>query len=107
MRMRWVLEELKAKGLYFVDSRTAVTTVAESLAREMHIPTTRRRIFLNDTKSYSAIEAEWNRALRIAQREGSVLVIGHVYPETLAALRVLVPCDSALVRFVKASALVR
>lgn len=103
--MRWVLDEVKTKALYFIDSRTTPKTIAESLAHSLNIPATRRQVFLDDSKVLADIEAEWSRAMRIAGRTGRVLVIGHVYPETLAALRILIPRDSSKVRFVSASAL--
>lgn len=106
-RMRWILEEVRAKSLYFVDSRTTPKTVAESLARVMKIPTASRQVFLDDSKAMADIEAEWAKAVRIAEHSGRVVVIGHVYPETLAALRTIVARDSNRVRFVTASALVR
>lgn len=107
MRMRWILEEVGAMRFFFIDSRTTSKTVAESMAKEMHIRTTSRQVFLDDSKSRADIEAEWSRAMRIARHAGRVLVIGHVYPETLAALRELMPRDSGVVRFVTASELVR
>ena len=44
--MSAVLDELKAAGLFFVDSRTIATSVAYQLAREKLIPTAKRDMFL-------------------------------------------------------------
>ncbi len=106
-KMRWILEEVRAQHLFFVDSRTTKNTVAESLALEMGIPTASRQGFLDDLKGFADIRKEWTRAIRLAERSGSVVVIAHVYPETLEALRVLIPQSRASVRFVLVSTLVR
>ncbi|MFC1887521.1 divergent polysaccharide deacetylase family protein [Candidatus Cloacimonadota bacterium] len=45
--MRIVLDELKNKGLYFVDSRTSQSSIAYSLAQEMMIPALENNLFLD------------------------------------------------------------
>lgn len=105
-RMRWILEEIRARRLFFVDSRTTDASVAQRLASSMGIPTTSRQVFLDNDTSFAGIEREWARALRFAEKDGRVLVIGHVYPGTPAALRILVARDRGRVQFVLASALV-
>jgi uncharacterized protein len=107
VRMRWILEEIRDRHLFFVDSRTTVGTVAEALAHRMGIPSVSRRVFLDDSKQLRDIEVQWNRAVHLAERSGSVLVIGHIYPETLEALANLVPRYGSHVRFVVASELAR
>ena len=106
-RMRWVLEEVRDRRLFFIDSRTTARSVAATLSREMGIPSASRRVFLDDSRGFADIEREWARALRYADTEGSALIIGHVYPETLAALRLLVARDRARVTLVRARALAR
>ena len=46
------------------------------------------------------------RALKLAEKDGSVLIIGHIYPETVEALEKLVPRTKGQVRFVTAGQLV-
>ena len=106
-RMRWVLEEVRDRRLFFIDSRTTARSVAATLSREMGIPSASRRVFLDDSRGFADIEREWARALRYADTEGSALSIGHVYPETLAALRLLVARDRARVTLVRARELAR
>ncbi|MEO6445899.1 MAG: divergent polysaccharide deacetylase family protein [Gemmatimonadaceae bacterium] len=105
-KMRWVLEELQKQNLFFFDSRTTDKSVGETMARSIGVPTAARRVFLDNVKEFASIEAEWTRAVRFAERDGSALVIGHVYPKTLAALRVLVPQYAGRLQFVAVSEVV-
>ncbi len=106
-RMTWVLQEIKARHCFFVDSRTEKDSVAFDVAKELGIATVQRKVFLDDDKDFAAIEKQWDRAIAIAKKEGEVLIIGHIYPETVEALEKLVPRSKGEVRFVKASELVR
>ncbi|MGB1548405.1 MAG: divergent polysaccharide deacetylase family protein, partial [Alphaproteobacteria bacterium] len=44
-RLAMVFQELKTRGLLFIDSRTTSETVARKLAREMSIPFAERKVF--------------------------------------------------------------
>lgn len=106
-RMRWVLEEFLGRQLFFLDSRTTKETVAMDVAHGLGIPTAQRNIFLDDDKSFAEIEKQWERALALAQRDGSAIAIGHIYPETVEALEKLIPGAKGRVEFVRAGTLVR
>ena len=106
-RMGWVLQEIKARKLFFVDSRTEKDSVAFDVAEQLGIPAVERKVFLDDDKAFPAMEKQWDRALKLAEKDGSVLIIGHIYPETVEALEKLVPRSKGQVRFVKAGELSR
>jgi polysaccharide deacetylase 2 family uncharacterized protein YibQ len=106
-RMGWVLQELKARKFFFVDSRTEKESVAYEVAEQLGIPAAERRVFLDDDKAFPSMEKQWERALKLAEKDGSVLIIGHIYPETVEALEKLVPRSKGQVRFVTAGQLVR
>jgi polysaccharide deacetylase 2 family uncharacterized protein YibQ len=106
-RMTWILQEIKAKKCFFVDSRTEKDSVAFDVARELSIPTVERKVFLDDDKSFREISKQWDRALALAHKDGQVLVIGHIYPETVEALEKLIPAARGRVTFVKAGDLAR
>jgi polysaccharide deacetylase 2 family uncharacterized protein YibQ len=89
--MRWLMEELKTKGLYFVDSRTSAQTQALTIAEKIHLPSRKRDVFLDDERTRSNIQYQLRRALKLAQQQGSAIAIGHPYPETLAELEHLQP----------------
>jgi polysaccharide deacetylase 2 family uncharacterized protein YibQ len=106
-RMTWILEEIKARHCFFVDSRTEKDSVAYDVAEELKIPSVQRKVFLDDDKSYDEMAKQWERAIGIARKEGQVLIIGHIYPETVEALEKLIPKSKGEVKFVKAGDLVR
>lgn len=106
-RMTWVLQELKARHCFFVDSRTEKDSVAFDVAKALGIRSVQRKVFLDDDKSFPEMEKQWDRALAIAKKEGEVLIIAHIYPETVEALEKLVPRTKGVVEFVKAGELAK
>ena len=106
-RMTWVLEEIKARHCFFVDSRTEKDSVAFDVATDLGVPTVQRKVFLDDDKDAAAIARQWQRALDLAHAQGQVVAIGHIYPETVAALEKLIPAAQGRVTFVFASALAK
>lgn len=89
--MGWLMQELKSRHLYFVDSRTSAQTQALIMAKKIHLPSRRRDVFLDDVRTRTAIKAQLLQALKQAQQQGSAIAIGHPYPETLAELEQLQP----------------
>jgi polysaccharide deacetylase 2 family uncharacterized protein YibQ len=90
--MRWLMQDLACiGGLYFVDSRTDVRTVARREARRAGLANARRDVFLDHVIEPQAIRAQFERLLRLARARGSAIGIGHPYPETLAVLAELLP----------------
>lgn len=89
--MTWLMQELGREDLFFVDSRTTAHSVAVEMAREQSVPATERDIFLDTEQNAKAINAQLDRAIRIARQTGQVIVIGHPYPETLAVLEQRLP----------------
>jgi uncharacterized protein len=86
LQMQWVMRELKARELYFVDSLTTPKSVAASTATEFAVPNLRRQVFLDNKATFENIDFEFRRLLEIAKKNGSAVGIGHPYPETLAYL---------------------
>ena len=89
--MGWVMEELRDRGLFFLDSLTTARSVAASKAREAGIPTLRRDVFLDNDRTEKAIGRQLRRALDRALRTGRAVAIGHPYPVTLETLRKWAP----------------
>jgi polysaccharide deacetylase 2 family uncharacterized protein YibQ len=106
-RMGWVLQEIKARNFFFVDSRTEKDSVAYDVAEQLGVSSVQRRVFLDDDKAFPEMEKQWERALKLAEKDGFVLIIGHIYPETVEALEKLVPRTKGRVRFVRAGELVK
>lgn len=82
--MSWLMEEIAAhEGMFFVDSYTTHHSVALQMAGENGVAATRRHVFLDNDRSAVAIQREFARLTRLAQRDGLAIAIGHPYPETL------------------------
>lgn len=90
--MTWLMQDLKQRGdLFFVDSRTSAQTVAEQMAQEQGVPVLRRHVFLDHDPTPQAVEAEFERLLALARRQGEAIAIGHPYPSTLDVLERRLP----------------
>lgn len=85
--MQLLMQELKARHLLFLDSRTTAATVAESTARRFGVPTLRRTVFLDDSNSLTKVQAEFQRAVSMARHKGWAVAIGHPRPNTLKVLQ--------------------
>jgi polysaccharide deacetylase 2 family uncharacterized protein YibQ len=89
--MEPVLEEMKARGLLFLDSRTIASSVGEPMARQMGVPHAARDVFLDYEMGASAIAARLAEVEQVAHRRGSAIAIGHPHEVTLAALAAWLP----------------
>lgn len=89
--MKPVLEEVKARGLAFLDSRTTAATVAGKMASEMGLPHIDRDVFIDNDETVAAVLAQLQRTEEIARKRGRALAIGHPHATTIAALRQWLP----------------
>ncbi|MDO9476099.1 MAG: divergent polysaccharide deacetylase family protein [Pseudohongiella sp.] len=89
--MQWVMQELKTRDLYFVDSMTTRYSVAATTAEQFFVPALRRHVFLDNTQTAEAIDIEFKRAVALAKQQGYAVAIGHPYPETIAYLESALP----------------
>ena len=85
------MQELKARGVVFLDSRTSVHTVAEDAARAQGVPTGRREVFLDNERSAPAIRVQLEEAVYRALTEGQTVAIGHMAPVTVQVLAAELP----------------
>jgi polysaccharide deacetylase 2 family uncharacterized protein YibQ len=84
--MSAVLAVLNRYELYFVDSRTTADTVAYTMALGMGVPVAERNVFLDNEQDVEKIEANIEKLLDLAAREGFAVGICHPYDETVTAL---------------------
>jgi polysaccharide deacetylase 2 family uncharacterized protein YibQ len=104
-KLQVVLTELQKKGLFFIDSRTTAASRAENLARKTGIRFAARRLFLDNDQELGLIFK--NLLDHIENNNSSLVVIGHPYPGTVAALKEAVPLlQSRGIRIVPPSQLV-
>ncbi len=105
--MREILQELKSRDLFFVDSRTHKSTVAYEMAQEMGLSSAERHVFLDTEESYTYTMGQIEIARQKADELGRVIAIGHPYPTTIRALVESMPkLDRDGYRFVFVSELV-
>lgn len=81
-----VIEELKKRGLLFLDSRTVGSSVAADAAREAAIPYATRDVFLDNVMTVAAVRTQLAEVEAIARRRGYAVAIGHPHDATLQAL---------------------
>jgi len=89
--MRIVLEDIQRRGLFFLDSRTTARTVGFRVARELGLKTGQRNVFLDNERDVSRIKERIFELIASSQRNGSAIGIGHPHPETVQAIREVLP----------------
>jgi polysaccharide deacetylase 2 family uncharacterized protein YibQ len=100
-----VMASLKARHLFFLDSRTGPQSGVAAAARTAGVMTASRDIFLDDDPSPAAVSAALDMLAQQAKRSGVAIAIGHPHDVTLKLLKTwlaqdhgvtLVPLDEAI-----------
>jgi uncharacterized protein len=81
-----VIDEVKRRGLLFLDSRTSTASIAAEVAREAGVPYAENNVFLDNEPTVEAVRARLAEAESIARRRGIAIAIGHPHEATLEAL---------------------
>ena len=76
--MRAILNVAKERNLYFLNSRTEESTVAEELCKELNVDYYHRNIFLDNEKNQYYIEKSMEELSRTALENGYAVGIGHL-----------------------------
>lgn len=77
--MKVVMEVCKERGLFFLDSRTNSKSVCKSVASEYGVKLYERNTFLDNTPSQADMIAMFKSGIEVAKKNGSVIMIGHVW----------------------------
>ena len=77
--MKAVMEVCKSRGMFFLDSRTNSQSVCKNVASEYGVKLYERNIFLDNTPNQSDMIAMFKSGIEIAKKNGSVVMIGHVW----------------------------
>jgi uncharacterized protein len=105
-KMETVLDVLKEKGVFFVDSRTSPASIGYEKAKIVGLKAATRQVFLDNVQDESAIAKQLEQAAAIARKKGAAIAIGHPHPATLHALKLRMPeLAHSGITFVSASAL--
>ena len=78
-KMEIILKTAEQAGIYFLDSRTNVETQVPYVARELGYTWYERNIFLDNEKTRENALAEIKKGLALANKNGSVIMIGHIW----------------------------
>ncbi len=106
-QMYQIFSILKKRGLYFVDSRTTTETLCKPSARLFQIPFAQRDIFLDHLVEVEFIRKQLKELVRIAQRNGYAVGIGHPHLLTYQVLHEMLPDLQKKVRLVPVSEIVQ
>jgi polysaccharide deacetylase 2 family uncharacterized protein YibQ len=85
--MKYLFKALKEDNLGFVDSRTTPYTKASIVEKIYNIAFFERNIFLDNKQDVNYIQNQLKKAIKIAQKKGYAIAIGHPHPATIEALK--------------------
>lgn len=77
--MKVVMEVCKERGMFFLDSRTNSKSVCKSVASEYGVKLYERNTFLDNTPNQADMIAMFKSGIEVAKKNGSVIMIGHVW----------------------------
>jgi polysaccharide deacetylase 2 family uncharacterized protein YibQ len=85
--MYTILQRLKQRDLFFIDSRTTANSVAYDVALQLEIPTAQRHVFLDNERDENTIREKLIELFTLAQDRGEAVGICHPLPETIKVLK--------------------
>jgi len=85
--MEFILQVIKEKNFYFIDSKTNLQSIAFPLAREMKVKSAQRDIFLDNKKDDKYIEGQFKKLISVAKKRGEAIGIGHINYITIQSLK--------------------
>ncbi len=89
--MRIVMNELKMRGLMFVDSRTAVKSVAYKIAQDEEVVSGYSEGFLDPVDDKKVIKDQMFKFIKKAKEKGKIIIIAHPRDNTIEFLESELP----------------
>ena len=107
-KMELVLNEVKSKNLYFIDSRTSSQSIGFQVANQLGIKAGSRDVFLdNEAGDIDYTKGQIVEMMEVAKKYGYAIGIGHPHSSTIEALIEMIPqVKNQGIRLVYASELV-
>lgn len=90
-KMAAVMQVLKEKDLFFLDSKTTPQSVGKEMAQKYGVSYATRHVFIDNKNQKDYILKQLSIAERIAKKNGYAVAIGHPKSETYLALREWIP----------------
>ena len=91
--MDWFFSQIKNKNIFFIDSRTTPKSVAGKIALKYNLLCGIRDVFLDNEKDVNAILIQLKKLVRIAEKDGYAIGIGHPFNETIKALKIFLKSE--------------
>lgn len=89
--MAAVLQEVHARGLFFLDSRTTAASVVTAEAERIGLPYAANDLFLDLERTVPAVKEMVREAMRRAEGRGTLIAIAHPHPSVATALYEMLP----------------
>ncbi|WP_086005534.1 divergent polysaccharide deacetylase family protein [Pseudoalteromonas sp. BSi20652] len=89
--MKWTMEVLKKRHLYFLDSRTTDLSQAQNAANFLGVANIGRQVFLDNITTTEQLQLRLNELKQQATEHSFAIAIAHPYPETINFLRHAIP----------------
>jgi polysaccharide deacetylase 2 family uncharacterized protein YibQ len=89
--MRIVMDELKSRGLLFLDSRTTPRSACADVAAANGLPFVSRNVFLDNETTADSVRQQLQILEGVARKHGTAIGIGHPHDATLAVLAQYLP----------------
>jgi polysaccharide deacetylase 2 family uncharacterized protein YibQ len=106
--LKSVFNELKKRGLYFLDSFVSPKTIGAKLAMSAGLPFAKRNVFLDNERNPEYIKKQLYKLVEIAGEHGQAVGIGHDRKTTLEVLKEVMPeIETQGYKFVYVSELTR
>jgi uncharacterized protein len=86
--MNAVMEELKSRDLFWLDSRTTAASEGLVAATAAGVPCLERDVFLDHVDREDAVFVQLDQLERIGRKKGAAIAIGHPRENTIRALEV-------------------
>jgi polysaccharide deacetylase 2 family uncharacterized protein YibQ len=90
-KMTVIIDELKRRGLFYIDSMTSPDSVCMDVARDAGERFARRDVFLDNELNALYITGQLDRLKKVALKNGYAIGICHPHEETIAVLEKEIP----------------
>ena len=82
---------LKEHKFFFLDSLTSPISAGFKLAEKQGIKALKRDVFLDDKDTADYIKEQWEKAVKIAQKQGYAIILAHPRENTIRFLKETLP----------------
>lgn len=90
-QMGHVMEVLKEKQMFFLDSKTSSKSVGKEMAEKYNVESANRNVFLDNENDFNYIMGQLEKTEKVALKNGYAVAIGHPKTETFKALETWIP----------------